>query len=136
MISFFLALGELEPSARSSLAVLLALNHSGVAGHEAVGPEDDVVGGIDLGKSPGYPVGAGACLTIDAAAQDADHDIVLVFARRNDERLPDHGHELGHLEVLTDIGIVYRKLARTFTKEHTSDSALSSAGTDSKISDH
>jgi len=131
-----LALGELEPSAGSSLSVLLALDHSGVAGKKSVGAQHGVIGGINLGKRPGKSVSAGSSLSVDAAAENADHDIVLVLARRHDERLPDDSHELGDLEVLGNLNIVDKKFACTFAEENARYRAFPPSSANSKISDH
>jgi len=131
-----LALAELEAPTGSALAVLLALDHSRVAGKEAIGAQGGVAGGIDLGESLGEAVAAGASLTVGTAAGDGDENVVLILGGRDEQGLANDGDELAQLEVFIEFLAVYADLALAFAEEDAGSSALSAAGSDSKVPDH
>ncbi len=131
-----LALGELEPSACTALAVFLALDHAGIAGQETVGLKGRPVGGIDLGKGPGNTMAAGTSLSMGTATDNVDKHIEFVFAGGNLKRLPDISDKFALLEILIDFLSIYEDLAGTFAEEDTGSGAFAPAGTNSEISDH
>jgi hypothetical protein len=125
------ALGELEPSACSPLAILLAFDHSRIAGEKSVSPQGGVVGRIDLGQGSCKTVGARACLAIDAAADDGNNYVEFILARSNHQRLASQGEEFWNFKILGCIHIVDGELAGSFAKENPGNRALAPTGSNS-----
>src|SRR6476469_905590 len=90
-----LTLRELEGPAGLGLAVLLALDHAGVAGQEATLLEHATQLGLEIGESLGDAMAHSAGLTGQTAACDGADHVVLAGTRGHGERLLDHHAQHG-----------------------------------------
>jgi hypothetical protein len=131
-----LALGELEASACAALTVFLALDHSRVAGQEAIRLKGGVVTLIDLAQSARNGMTASASLAGRATANYRDNHIVAILAGRHHKRLTNRYGKFRLAKILIELAIVYHDFTSTLAKIDTSDGTFSSANTDSEILNH
>src|SRR5271155_1983866 len=81
------ALGELEARARLAVAVLLALDHAGIAGEEATLLKRGPKVRLEIGQRLGETVAHSARLAGEAAAAHRHRQVVLGDAIHDNERL-------------------------------------------------
>src|SRR5690349_12480292 len=106
-----LALGELEPTARTRLAVLLALDGAAVAGEEAGLLQRRAELGVQVAERAGDAVADRAGLAGEATADHVHGDVDLAELLHDLERLPnDHLRGLAP-EVLVVLAAVDDDLA-------------------------
>src|SRR3954469_3479310 len=106
-----LALGELEGPARLGLAVLLALDHAGIAGEKAALLEHSPQLRLEIGQRLGDAVTDGAGLAGQTTAGDRADHVILAGTCRHDERLLDHHAQHGTGEIDLDLARVDCDLA-------------------------
>src|SRR3954468_4058042 len=106
-----LTLRELEGPAGLGLAVLLALDHAGVAGEEAALLEHGAQLRLEIGQRLGDAVTDGTGLTGQTAAGDGADHVILAGPRGHGERLLDHHAQHGTGEIDLDLARVDRDLA-------------------------
>jgi hypothetical protein len=102
------AFGELETPSGAGFTVLLPFHHPGITGKVAVAAEAFVVVLIYLAKRPRKAVTAGACLTVNSAAVNADQHVEFILTGGNHQRLPYHQGMFSLGKILAQILSVYR----------------------------
>src|ERR1044072_5440952 len=103
ILSKRLALRELERTTGLRLAVLLALDHAGVAGQEAALLEHGAQLRLEIGERLGDAVTNGTGLAGQTAAGDGADHVVLTGTRGHRERLLDHHAQHGTGEIDLDL---------------------------------
>src|SRR5690348_5685699 len=122
-----LALRELEAAAGLGAAVLLALDHAGVAGEEAGLLDDAAERGLVARQRLGDAVLDRAGLAREAAADDGRDHVILALAPGDSERLVDHQAERRTGEIDFLLAAVDDDLARARLEPDPRDRVLAAA---------
>ena len=123
-----LTLRELEALAGLRLAVLLTLNRTAVAGHEAALLQNAAQVGFEVGECAGNTVAERTGLAGKAAAGNRAHDIELALAASGFQRLLDDHAKGGAREEHFEGAIIHDDLARAALDPHTRHRVLAAAG--------
>ena len=121
-----LTFAELELLTGTGLSGFLALDHTRVAAHQALGLQGGTILGVDLAQGAADGETQGLGLAVDAATVEVDLDVVLAEGLGQHERLFNHIVEDARREVLLVVALVHRNVATAGLHVDTGHGSLSS----------
>jgi len=125
----FLALGELEPLARSLATVLLALFHARIASQEALGTQHRAILRGSFGKSSGNTVSDGTNLPVNATATNCGDDVEATNGVGSDKGSDDLiGEPVATTDIIFEVTAVDGHLAGARKQAHACCRILPAAG--------